>query len=92
MGVGRFVDEPSVSWFDIGRSVNPADACSRKGCDAYQLLYQTMSLENAMQVEEALRSAFVRHPKFVGRSADARGGTPWGPATNYVYIVYGLAG
>jgi hypothetical protein len=64
------VDKAEIKKFYIRRSVDPDSIANAHGCDAYGILYETSSIENAVAVEESLIKLFFRHPKYYDRAMD----------------------
>jgi hypothetical protein len=83
--VTDFVEESEIEWFYIGRTDNLAATQSRHGCHDILDLYQTDSVENAMDVEDALIKAFHNHPKSTNDAKHSGGGTQE-YYINYVYV------
>lgn len=87
--VEQLADHPDTQWFGLGRAVDPAQACSRKGCSDYASIYQTRGHTNAMFVEDALLKFFADHPKLRPGATDSRGGVARDTKINFVYVVWG---
>lgn len=87
--VEHLAADPSVRCFHIGRSVNTAQACSRKRCRDWIEIYRTRGHANAMIVEDTLLKIFSEHPKLRPGATDSRGGVARERVTNFVYVVRG---
>jgi len=74
-----------IDRFYIGRGVDPEKRRSAHRAHAVVPIYETDSVENAMQVEEFLNARFFNHAKNDNASWDARGGTSQ-DYVNYVYV------
>lgn len=85
-----FIEEPEIAEFYIGRTNDLGAAQSRHGCDDILDMYQTDSVEHAMDVEDALVKAFHRHPKCSNDAKHSGGGASDG-FVNYVYIAIWIA-
>lgn len=83
--VGDFIKETEIVEFYLGRTNNLGATQSRHGCDSILDLYQTDSVENAIDVEDALVKSFHNHPRCSNDARHSGGGASDG-YVNYVYI------
>jgi hypothetical protein len=80
-----FIEDDEIEEFYIGRTDDLTSTRSRHGCDDILDLYQTDSVENAMDVEHALINAFHTHRK-CSNDAKHSGGGAQDYYINYVYV------
>jgi len=83
------IKDERVKKFKIGRTDDPRSrtyAYARNNCDELQILYLTESLDNAMDVEDALINRFISHPKCCNIAPHSGGGISTVYAGNSVYI------
>jgi hypothetical protein len=79
----------SVDEFYIGRSVNMEGRSSDHGCHEIRCLYETQSVERALDLEDALIKHFHNHPKNNNDEAHSGGSTAEG--IQHVYLALWLA-
>lgn len=82
-------ENPIVTEFYIGRSVNPAGRASDHGSDDIISIYFSDSIDNAIEVEETLIEEFHDHPKCSNHSPHGGGGTAEDYGS-YVYVAVWL--
>ena len=79
------IERDDISQFYIGRSADLDSTQERHGSDEIIPLYQPESVENAIEVEEALLKTFYNHPKCENESEHGDGGIIL-EFVSYVYV------
>ena len=72
--ISDIIAPPEVEEFYIGRTNNLSATRSRHDCDEIFGIYETDSVDNAIEVENALIKIFVTHPKCSNNSDHGGGG------------------
>ena len=85
--LSSWVPRADIKKFYIGRSVDPGNLVNAQGCDAYGILYDAGSIENAMTVEDSLILLFSRDPKYFNEAMRSDGWSSEGEG-NSVYVAF----
>ena len=83
--VDGITENERVVEFYIGRTNNLNASLSRHDADDILPLYQTDSVDNAMDVEAVLLEKYITHPKCSNEVDDERGGVAEGDM-QFVYV------
>jgi hypothetical protein len=84
--VDNVIEDEDVEEFYIGRTVDPVGTKSRHDADELYLVYETTSLDSAMDMEHALIKVFIDHPKCNNDEGSCAGGMPETFDFCYAYV------